>query len=154
MLNQRWGDSQGHENREQSRLHVDLRLTQVPEGEAVEETSNDVEHDDTGNVVRIPPDGHEVAVDHCQPLLHVGHSILSVILCLAVLGSRLSLGRNILDFLAELLVFLRLCPDIAPVLTLVVRVTSANSFEHVLGGVLLGFALLGSVALEVLDQVL
>jgi hypothetical protein len=45
LLNQ-WGrNGQGHEGREQPRLHVNVTISQMPEGKSVEETREYVEHE-------------------------------------------------------------------------------------------------------------
>lgn len=45
LLNQRWRDSERHEDREESRLHIDITVPQVPEGERVEQAGEDVKHE-------------------------------------------------------------------------------------------------------------
>ena len=47
LLYQRWSYRQGHENREESRLHVDQTIIQMPECEGVEKAGKNVEHEFT-----------------------------------------------------------------------------------------------------------
>jgi len=84
----------------------------------------------------------------------IRHSILAIVL--KTLG-RLDVAtalNHLFNLLRTLLALRRVGPDVAPVLPIVVRVTSANGIEHVFGRVCMGRTFRTAIGLEVIDEVL
>ena len=134
-------------------MEIELRLPHAVEGEHVEKASDDVQGELPDHVVWRAPIRCEAAFDNRVDLGSDGHGVLAIIVRLASRGRVSAFLDHILDFLGTILVFTGVGPDVAPVLAFVVRVASADSFEHVLRWIRTGRAFPGAIGLEIVDQV-
>ena len=151
LLDQRRRNRQRHEDGEQPRLEIELRLPHAVEGEHVEKARDDVQGELPDHVVWRAPIRCEAAFDNRVDLGSDGHSVLAIIVRLASRGRVSAFLDHILDFPGTVLVFAGVGPDVAPVLAFVVRVASADGFEHVLCWVRAGRAFPGTVGFEIVD---
>jgi len=79
LLDQRWGDGQRQKNAEEAGLHVDARVFQFVEGEAVEQARDDVQDEFADCVLGGAPVAYECPLHHRADLGVPGHGEFAVV---------------------------------------------------------------------------
>lgn len=88
------------------------------------------------NIVWQSPVSHEGSLGYCHNLDIQRHGIFAVISAPLIILQIATRADNVLHLSGELIGLRRVGPDIAPVLSFVIGIASANDFKHVLDDVL------------------